>query len=203
MFAFLGIGVATLALGPLSRSYFADAATSIAPTGLPSIAGCRSLQGWVSEWSPKFVAPDYVVAESYQCAGYRLHVSVAQYVDQHQGKEAVGEFNSVIPRSWWNYTTRTRREAGEALEVDEYRVELPPTRLTIWNWYAVGVRPTSAGLEVKMLEALNAMRLHATATTNLTVAVEADQGFDPAPALREDATAIWAWFTAAMTGAGG
>ena len=75
----------------------------------------------------EFVDADYTVSDSYQCDGYRLHVYiVAQYLEQHQGKEAVGEFNSVIPRAWWNATTRERELPSDPLEVEEYRVERAP-----------------------------------------------------------------------------
>jgi EpsI family protein len=160
------------------------------------------MHGWSADWLPTFVAPDYTISDSYQCDGYRLHVSLVQYVEQHQGKEAVGEFNSVIPRTWRNVTTRGRQFVTEHVEVDEYRVDRTPIRLTIWNWYAVGVQPTSSELETKAMEAFNALRLRSRATTNITVAVEADSTFDATEALRVDTTSIWSWFEREMRSTG-
>jgi EpsI family protein len=202
LLGFLCTGLVILALGPIVVTHAVRAATPISQTPLPDIAGCRSLHGWVADWTPVFVTPDYSIANSYQCDGYRLHVKLVQYVEQHQGKEAVGEFNRVIPRSWWNYTITTRRSIDDSLDIDEFRVELPSSRLTIWNWYAVGDRSVSTGLGAKALEAVNALRLRASATSNLTVAVEADPEFAPGNALKSDASAIWNWFIDEMRRSG-
>ena len=145
---------------------------------------------------------DYSAADSYQCDGYRVHLSVVQYVEQHQGKEAVGDFNSVIPRNWWNATTRARQLVNEDLAVDEYLVDRSPLRLTIWNWYAVGARPTSSQFVVKALEAVDALMLRSRATTNFTVAIEADADFDAVDVMKNDASEIWAWFTTEMSANG-
>ena len=198
LIGFLCLGILVLAIGPVARTFAVQAPSSINRASLPQIADCVPLNGWAADWAPRFVDPDYSVAESYQCGGYRLHINLVQYVEQHQGKEAVGEFNSVIPRTWWNATTRSRQTVLPNLEVDEYRVERAPLRLTIWNWYAVGVQPTPSGFTVKAMEALNALRLHSRATTNLTVAVEADPNFDAAAALRSDSSALWKWFNIEM-----
>lgn len=190
--------VVILGSGPVARSLAFQPTTSINATALPYITDCESMHGWSGEWSPTFIEPDFSISDSYQCDGYRLHVSVVQYVEQHQGKEAVGEFNSVIPRTWWNVTTRGRQRVTPALEVDVYRVDLSPVQLTIWNWYAVGLRTTSSEFATKALEALNALTLRSLPTTNITVAVEADPGFDTATVLPNDTKAIWAWFEAEM-----
>jgi len=198
LIGYLCFGLILLALGPVARTMVVQQTAPIVRTALPPIAGCVSLQGWTADWSPTFVDPDYSIADSYQCAGYRLHVSVVQYVDQHQGKEAVGEFNSVIPRAWWNLTTRSRQSFDSGLYVDEYRVERSPMRLTIWNWYAVGVQPTRSEFSTKAMEAINALRLRASATSNLTLAVEAAPGLDATADLKNDASAIWTWFKSEM-----
>lgn len=198
MLSFFCLGLLILAAGPIARTFATQTPALINRVPLPSLGECRSLHGWSAAWTPTFVDPDYAIAESYQCDGYKVHVNVVQYVDQYQGKEAVGEFNSVIPRSWWNATTRSRQVVTSDLEVDEYKVERSFARLTIWNWYAVGLRPTSSIFEVKALEALNALRLRSRATTNLTVAVEADPGFDATPVLKKDAGYFWTWFNSEM-----
>ena len=188
------LGLLILAIGPLARTFAVQSPTKVNRVSLPGLPGCESLNGWSAEWTPTFAGPDYVVADSYRCDGYTLHVRLVQYVEQHQGKEAVGELNSVIPRTWWNATTRSLRFVEPDLEVDEYRVEGAPRRLTIWNWYAVGLHPAASGFGVKALEALNALRLRSSATTNFTVAVEADTAFDPTTVLRRDASYLWKWF---------
>ena len=129
-------------------------------------------------------------------------MNIVQYTQQHQGKEAVGEFNSVIPRAWWNATTRMRQQVTANLEVDEYRVERTPTRLTIWNWYFVGMQPTSSELTTKAMEALNALRLRPSTTTNVTIAVEADPEFDAVKVLRVDAMDVLEWFRTEMRSTG-
>ncbi len=156
------------------------------------------MRGWHGQWSPSFVGADYTAAGSYQCDGYRLYVNVVQYVEQHQGKEAVGEFNHVIPRKWWNDTTRQQRQVTSKLTVNEYRVERTSRQLTIWNWYAVGLQPTPSQLMTKALEAFNALTLHRKATSNITVAVEADPRFDATKVLTRDTDHIWTWFEAGM-----
>ena len=202
LLGFLCLGLMILALGPIARVAGGQTQASIMRIALPPIAGCVSLSGWVAGWSPAFVDPDYSAADSYQCDGYRVHLSVVQYVEQHQGKEAVGDFNSVIPRSWWNATTRGRRVVSDELEVDEYSVDRSPLRLTIWNWYAVGVRPTSSEFVVKASEAVDALILRSRATTNFTVAIEAEPDFDAVDVLKTDASGIWAWFKTVMSANG-
>jgi hypothetical protein len=87
---------------------------------------------------------------------------------------------------------------GRDLEVDEYRVERSPQRLTIWNWYVVGAQPASSEFAAKAMEAVNALRLRSMATTNLTVAIEADPAVDARTALAIDAAGIWSWFRVEM-----
>jgi len=198
---FFCLALAVLAVGPLARSFASHPAARIEFPALPLLAGCETMHGWNAGWSPQFVGPDLAISDTYQCDGYRLHVSVVQYVEQRQGKEAVGEFNAIIPRSWWNITTRAQRNATTDLEVSEYRVDGTP-QLTIWNWYAVGVQPSSSELRTKAIEGLNALRFRARATTNITVAVEADPTFDATGPLRTNVPRIWAWFVSQMGSAG-
>jgi EpsI family protein len=196
------LGLLLLALGPIARTFGVQSIQSIMRVPLPAFSGCTSLRGWSADWSPIFVSPDYSTSDSYQCDGYRLHVNLVQYVEQHQGKEAVGEFNSIIPRAWWNATTRGRQRVTANLEVDEYRVERTPMRLTIWNWYFVGVQPTSSELATKAMEAFNALRLHPSTTTNITIAVEADPEFDAVKVLRVDVKDVLEWFQTEMRSTG-
>ncbi len=187
------IAMAVLCAGPLANSRAAPARSTLDGAALPAIEGCSSLPGWAADWSPTFVDPDYTIAGSYQCGGYRLHVSVVEYVEQHQGKEAVGEFNSVIPRAWWNATVRQRQFVGTDVPVDEYQIDRVNGRLRIWNWYAVGGRPTASQFEVKVFEALNALRFNAVSTANLTVAIETESN-PHSEAIEADARMVWTWF---------
>lgn len=193
---FFCVGLIVLALGPIARSFVVQPIASINRVPLPALGNCISMHGWSADWFPTFLAPDYSISDSYQCDGYRLHVSLVQYIEQRQGKEAVSEFNSVIPRTWWNATTRGRQVVAPDLEVNEYRVDLTPIRLTIWNWYAVGNQATPSELTTKAIEALDALRQRSRPTTNITIAVEADPSFDATGALKLDAASIWAWFEA-------
>jgi EpsI family protein len=194
----VALGILILALGPIARTFAVQQTASIIRSPLPLIGGCKSLHGWSAEWMPTFVGADYSISDSYQCEGYRLHVHVVQYVEQDQGKEAIGEFNSVIPRSWWNATHRSHQVVMPGLEVDEYRVERSAEWLTIWNWYAVGTEPTESEFATKAKEAVNALRMRTRATSNITVAVEADSGIDATRTLKADAAGIWNWFEADM-----
>lgn len=200
--AFLALSISLLALGPIARSFTVMASSPMRPSDLPPLAACTPLQGWTSDWSPTFVDPDYAISESYQCDGYKVHVSVVQYLKQHQGKEAVGEFNNVIPRAWWNATVRRKQRVEPDLEVNEYLVDRLPLRMTIWNWYSVGIHPTASGFTTKAMEAVNALLLRSTTTTNLTVAVEANPHFDSSAVLRTEVPVIWTWFVDEMSANG-
>jgi EpsI family protein len=199
---FVCLGLLLLAVGPIARTFAVQSNASIIRGPLPSFSNCASLRGWSADWLPVFVSPDYSISDSYQCDGYRLHVNIVQYAEQHQGKEAVGEFNSVIPRAWWNATSRGRQRVTANLEVDEYRVQRTPMRLTIWNWYLVGVQPASSELTTKAMEAFNALRLRPSTTTNITIAVEADPEFDAAKVLRVDVMDVLQWFQTEMRSTG-
>jgi EpsI family protein len=196
---FLLMGIAILTLGPVLHTHVVRADQVPRPT-MPTVTNCRDLGRWDPEWSPTFVAPDYRVANSFQCDGYNLHINIVQYVGQRQGKEAVGDSNSVIPRNWWNYTTRALRTTDAGFDVDELRVDRPAKRLTIWTWYAVGDRPASSEIGVKTLEAMNAMMLRESTTTNFTVAVEGGADFDATNVLDNDASAVWRNFNETATG---
>jgi EpsI family protein len=187
---FLLVGLAILALGPIVQTHVVLGG-AIQPLSIPTVSRCRDLGRWSSDWTPRFVSPDFQAAESFECDGYTLHINLVQYVGQRQGKEAVSDSNSVIPRNWWNNTTRARRTIGAGLEVDELRVLRPPRALTIWTWYAVGTRPASSDISVKALEAMNVMMLRASTTTNFTVAAESDIDFDATAALDRGAAAVW------------
>jgi EpsI family protein len=195
LLGFLCVGLVALAMGPIARTSVVRIPALIVRAPLPPMPDCVSLHGWAANWAPTFIASDHSTSDTYQCDGYRIHVMVVQYIEQHQGKEAVAEFNSVIPRSWWNATTRDRRAVGDALEVDEYSVDRAPLRLTIWNWYAVGVHPASSELVVKAFEGANALLLRSSATSNFTVAIEAESGLAAARVLEVDALVVWEWFT--------
>jgi EpsI family protein len=195
---FLFLGALILGLGPLAKSMPRPASASLDHAALPSIPNCQSLRGWSTEWSPTFIGADYTLRGSFQCDGYRLHVNVVQYVDQHQGKEAVGEFNRIVPRLWWNATTRRSSSAGSDLQVDEYQVERGASRLTIWTWYAVGTHATKSELGTKTLEAVNAILFRSRPTSNLSVAVEAPREFSVSGVLPSDAGEIWDWFRGEM-----
>jgi EpsI family protein len=188
------IAAAVLLIGPLARFNTLRAMPTIEAATLPAIAGCSTPSPWASDWAPTFVDPDYTIAFSYRCDGYLLHVRLVQYVDQHQGKEAVGELNSVIPREWWNSTVRQREFVSDDVPVDEYRVDRQGRRLSIWNWYAVGLHATTSPFAVKAFEAWNALRFRSVPTTNITVAIEGAPQ-DATNALLNDATSVWAWFT--------
>lgn len=196
------IALFLLALGPIARSFATQAPGAMLAGAPPPIAGCESLHGWASDWAPNFIGPDYTISESYQCDGYRLHLHIVQYLDQHQGREAVSELNEVIPRAWWNTTTRRRQSIEPDVHVEEYRVERTPLRITIWNWYAVGTQPAASGTAVKAMEALNALMLRSRATTNLTIAVESEPGVDERESLANDASEVWSWFIREMSSLG-
>jgi EpsI family protein len=189
-----GVALAMLMIGPLARTHGPRVGATIDRVALPAIADCEATPGWTTEWKPMFVEPDFSVARSYQCDGYRLHVSVVQYVEQHQGKEASGEFNRVIPRGWWNSTERRRGHLNDDVSVNEYIVDRRDSRMTIWNWYVVGDDATASPYGVKALEAWNALRFRGAPTTNITVAVEAGETTDATPWLATDAAQVWMWF---------
>ena len=187
------IAFAIMTFGSLVGAHAERAASTIEHASLPTILGCEPMQPWAPTWSPAFVGADFVLAGTYRCEGYLLHVSVVQYVDQRQGKEAVSESNRVIPRDWWNATKQRRQYFSSNIPVDEYRVAsgIP---LTIWNWYSVGLRPATSLFGVKMFEAVNALRFRAEPTTNITVAVEGG-GERSEALLAADAETVWMWFT--------
>jgi EpsI family protein len=187
------IAAAVLLIGPLARSHVARAVPTIDAATLPTIAGCSASSQWLPDWSPTFVNPDFTLARSYSCDGYRLHVQLVQYVDQHQGKEAVGEFNSIIPHEWSNSTARQREFVSDDVPVTQYQIDRQNGRLTIWNWYAVGLRATASPFVVKAYEAWNALRLRSVPTTNITIAIDGAPQ-DVHAALRNDSISIWSWF---------
>ncbi len=52
------------------------------------------------------------------------------------------------------------------------------------------------------MEALNALRLRARVTTNITVALEADPAFDASKHLEAETSDIWKWFQGEMRSSG-
>jgi EpsI family protein len=187
-------GLALLVLAPIGTAHVrAGEQTSIGEP-LPALPQCGSPSSWTGPWMPSFVEPDYVVAATYECPGARLHVALVQYLSQQQGREAVSEFNRVIPREWWNRTARARRSLRSGITVDEYRVDLSPVELTVLNWYAVDDVATTSEFETKLLEAFNVLRWRASATSNLTVAVETSDEVGARQLLATQADTIWRWF---------
>jgi EpsI family protein len=128
---------------------------------LPTLDGCSGPVEWSAPWRPELVGADLETLASYRCGPLQLHVYLASYGHQEQGKELISAQNHLVPFDWRQYTRRraTTLEFGPVSSVglNETRVAMTGRNVLAWHWYDVNGKPSHTRSRTKLNEALEAL----------------------------------------------
>jgi EpsI family protein len=126
-----------------------------------------------------------------------LHVYLASFGHQAQGKELISAQNHLVPFDWRQYIER--REAslqpvgGPAEVLNETQVAVTARNALAWHWYDVNGRTSHTRLGTKLNEAREALNPQGVVSSVRMVAVTStDDDFDAMRALLEEQVrALW------------
>jgi len=115
------------------------------------------------DWNPVFVGADQVERAIYQSpAGGRVHVYLASYAAQAQGKELVSYGNSLLGQADGSIESSSRATSGQAAR--ELVVQNPAGRAVIRYYYLIGGHVTDRGIVAQVWYGLSALRRETTAS---------------------------------------
>ena len=169
----LGLGLMGTAVG-LRASHEANDA-KLLPTRLPGLEGCSGPSDWSAPWRPEFKGPDVESLYSYDCGGLKLHVYLASYGHQEQGKEVISSENHVVPFDWRQHTQRREAtpdlEFGPSVVLNESQVVITANNVLAWHWYDVNGRTSHTRWGTKLNEAREALDPQGVVSSMRMVAV--------------------------------
>lgn len=174
-----------LLAGPVAQAYLVRPSSALLNVRmtLPTIASCGPATEWRASWEPQMQSADQHIAGSYHCNGFDVHLMVASYVDQQQGKELVNNDNEIVPHEWWMAGVQkqalVRLDSGTDLPVNEVSIRNGSATALTWHWYSVNGRALRATYSVKLYEALAALILRPAVSRAYVVSV-ASEGSDAA-----------------------
>lgn len=152
-------GILILGLAPVSARMMASAAG--VPAVIPTVAlsvtpPWIALPEYTGNWEARFLGADVESARSYASGERRVHVYVAYYSSQRQGKELINSQNALVDGKQWVWLGESRRQAmvdGGPLSVHETRMRSADGIRLIWSWYWVADEYTASPYRAKLLQA--------------------------------------------------
>jgi exosortase A len=187
---YLAVAVALLvAAAGLQASHEASGSALLA-TRLPALDGCSGPGEWTAPWRPELVGADVETLATYRCGALQLHVYLASYGHQEQGKELISAQNHLVPFDWRQFTRRraTTLEVapGESVGLNETRVTMTGRNVLAWHWYDVNGKPSHTRLRTKLSEAIEGLDPVGVVSSVRMVAVSSDgDDFDAMRSLLE------------------
>ncbi|WOJ95037.1 exosortase A [Congregibacter variabilis] len=105
----------------------------------PQIAEYTKSQGAAKSWRPEFHNPDWQFQQSYVVKSSKVTLSVAWYVAQRDGAEAVSSLNRLTNpyTGQWKLTTDDWFKSSDGI-FKENELRLEAQRLLVWSRYRVG-----------------------------------------------------------------
>ena len=187
-----------LAAGPVlaARQGRAVVSNPVSWPALPAIEGCEGPQSWAADWGPFMLGSDVERSGTYACGDLQVDVFVAVYASQGQGKELISAENELVPEyiASRGRTSRGsfRSDGGTAVATSEIAVPGQPVEL-VWMWYSVGGASATSGFHVKMLEAINVLRVDGapSALYVVTVSGGGERTDELRPMIESAARALW------------
>jgi exosortase A len=157
---------------------------------LPALDGCSGPAEWNAPWRPELVGTDLETLVSYHCGELRLHVYLASYGHQQQGKELISAQNHLVPFDWRQHTrqraTTFEVAPGSSVGLSETRVAMTGRNVLAWHWYDVNGKPSHTRTRTKLNEALEALDPVGVVSSVRMVAVSSDgDDFDAMRSLLE------------------
>ena len=152
-----GVGLVSLAplwvsAHPASSQISLDTSPLVITVSSPWTA----LPNYAGNWIPNYAGADTVMTRTYFDGEKQVHLALAIYASQHQGKELISQTNTVVDRKWWRLLMDGWRETkveGQSLTVREGSLRSPEANRLIWSWYWVDGRFTANPYLAKLLYA--------------------------------------------------
>ena len=154
-----GCGVGVVALAPLWVSALPNSSQNSLenpPLTMTISSPWKALPDYAGNWIPHYAGADSVVTRTYQDGKQQVHLVLALYVSQHQGKELISQTNTLVDKKRWRLLMEGWHETrvdGQSLTVRENRLRSPEANRLIWSWYWVDGRFTSNAYLAKLLYA--------------------------------------------------
>ena len=154
-----GCGVGVVALAPLWVSALPNSSQNSlenSPLTLTVSSPWKALPDYAGNWIPHYAGADTVVTRTYQDGNQQVHLVLALYARQHQGKELISQTNTLVDKNRWVMLMEGRREIrvnGQSLTVRENRLRSTVANRLIWSWYWVDGRFTSNPYLAKLFHA--------------------------------------------------
>jgi len=157
---------------------------------LPGLQGCTGPADWAAPWDPEVIGADVVTAASYRCGEMQVHVYLASYGHQAQGKELISDQNHLVPFDWRQFTRRGTAildlAAGKKVDLDETRVDIVGRNVLAWHWYDVNGRSSHTRGRTKLNEALQALDLRGVVSSvRMVVVTSSSDDFEAMRSLLE------------------
>jgi len=190
-------GFAMMGSAAMLQASHATAGASLQAAKLPALPGCSGPGAWSAPWRPEYVGADVETFASYDCGGHGVHVYLASYGHQAQGKELISSENHLVPFDWRQYTQRRESTfepaAGPAVAVNETRIAITARNAIAWHWYDVNGRTSHTRLGTKLSEARQSLDPRGVVSSVRMVAVTStDEDFEAMSALLErQVRALW------------
>jgi EpsI family protein len=190
-------GLALLATTVALQASHETTGQSLRSASLPALEGCAGPSEWVAAWRPELQGVDVETLASYDCGGLELHVYLASYGHQEQGKELISSENHLVPHDWRQYTQRRVATLdlapGTSVPVNETRVAITSRNALAWHWYDVNGRTSHTRWGTKLNEAREALDPRGVVSSVRMVAVTStDDDFEAMRAILErQVRALW------------
>ena len=130
--------------------------SSFQPT-VPSVTlPWEAVPTYSGNWTPHFVGAEAELSQTYRAGQQQVHVYLAFYVNQQQGKELINPRNTLVDGERWVLLAEGSREVvvdGQPLHVQERTIRSAYGTRLVWSWYWVGGRFISNPYLAKLLQA--------------------------------------------------
>ncbi len=154
-------GLLLMGMAAARQASHETAGASLQSANLPALEGCTGPAGWNAPWRPELVGADVETLASYDCGGLGVHVYLASYGHQAQGKELISAQNHLVPFDWRQYIERreTRLDpgGGRAVLLNETQITITARNALAWHWYDVNGRTSHTRWGAKFDEAREAL----------------------------------------------
>ncbi|WNM64038.1 exosortase A [Candidatus Nitrospira neomarina] len=182
-----GCGVGVVALAPLCVMALSPSPpTSLGPSPFSLVVSSpwHTLSDYAGNWTPHFEGADTVLTRTYTDGHRQVHLFLAVYFQQQQGRELVSQTNSLIDGDRWELVSESRRETlveNFPLTVKESHLRSEVAPRLVWSWYWLGGHMTSNAYMAKLLHAT--AYIFGGATEGAVIAIAADYSYSSAEAV--------------------
>lgn len=194
----LGVaGVATMVGAAALQASHETAGASLRPAQPPALEGCTGPSDWAAPWRPDLKGTDVETLASYDCGGYGVHLYLASFGHQEQGKELISSGNQLVPFDWRQFIQRREvafdPPGGAGVRLNETRIDITGRNALAWHWYDVNGRTSHTRWGTKLNEAREALDPQGVVSSVRMVAVTStDDDFDAMRTLLErQVRALW------------